>query len=231
MSNRVQSIVSYAVIVAMLAACQGSEERSVAEGAAGGAAIGALAGLALGAIAGDAGKGAAIGAVIGGVKGGAYEYDQGRQDRRMRKHAEAIGGAMKGESNDDAGQRHLQDLVGDWKITIWAYDKNNKRVTGSGRAKGVMAKRGQVRLDWKDIRETGQKGGPALEGRSTVKYDKNNGFVVDSRYNDGNPPDRYVGEYLAEKRAYNFYPTTSEAVPRASSTPTSASRSPATPTC
>ncbi|MEM8883364.1 MAG: glycine zipper family protein [Planctomycetota bacterium] len=183
-------------------ACQGSEEGTVAGGAAKGAVIGAVAGLALGAIVGKPERGLAIGAIAGGVKGGLYEYDQGRQDRRMRRHAEAIGGAMQGETNDQAGLRHLQDGVGSWDMTIWALDEQGKRINGTGRAEAVLISKNQLRVTWSDIRE--KSGGPSISGTSIFTFSDSKGFRIDSNWSDIGK-EKMIGEYIAPKQTYNYY--------------------------
>ena len=149
-----------------------------------GATGGAVVGLALGALAGDAGlavKGAAAGAVVGGVTGDMYDYDQSRQDDRTMMLAGAIGGsnsgdAATGETVGDVGERHFEDLAGEWKLDIWYVGEEGLRKTAVGSARGLVAGDNVIRVQYQDITTEGYDG--AVAGYSLVRYEPGQGFFL-----------------------------------------------------
>ena len=215
------------MVLVFLMASLGSaqEEQSKKEKRQGrrkGATGGAIVGLTLGALAGDAGlavKGAAAGAVVGGVSGSMYDYDQSRQDDRTMVLAGAIGGsnsgdAAPGETVGDVGERHFEDLAGEWKLDIWYVGEGGLRKTAAGSARGLAAGDNAMRVLYQNITTEGYDG--AVSGYSLLRYDPGQGFFLENSFSSvSDEVLEFVGEYLVDKNAYNFYlinPTDGEMV-------------------
>jgi len=199
-------------MASIIAGCATPEEgQNVKRGAGVGAAGGALLGLTMGALTGDAGlavAGAAAGAVAGAGAGAMYEYDQTREDRRTQVLADSIGGAQKGETVDDAGKRHLEDFMGDWNLDIWALDADGKKITATGQAKGVLESREAARIQYMDIKSPGYD--QTISGYSLFGYSPGKGFSLENQFSVSPDVRTYVGEYIPNNNAYNFYPSMSE---------------------
>ena len=212
MKSKSISVLCFSIIAAFIVACATEgERRQVGKGAGVGAAVGAVAGLALGAATGDAGiaaAGMAVGAAAGAGAGAMYEYDQAREDRRTQTMADAIGGARKGETADDAGKRHLEDFLGEWNLDIWALDAEGKKITATGKAKGVMESRERARIEYTDIKAPGFD--QIVTGTSVLEYAPAKGFALENSFSVTPEPRQYVGEYIPQKNAYNFYPATNK---------------------
>jgi hypothetical protein len=164
-------------------------------------------GLALGAVTGEAkyaAAGMAAGAAAGAAGGAMYEYDQSREDRRTQMLAEAIGGARQGETADEAGRRHLEDFLGDWRLDIWVIGAGGKRITARGRAKGVLLSKTAARIDYTDI--TTADYDEEVTGHSILSYAPSSGFSLENRFSTISEVRKYVGEYLPAKNSYNYYP-------------------------
>lgn len=201
------------------------QESGVGAGVVAGAAVG----LALGAVTGDADI-ARAGAAAGAASGGVYMYDQSREDRRTKMIADSVSGSQKGQSSpaegtqqsqsaskteaprgetaDDAGKRHLHDFVGDWGLSIWALNADGSKITGTAKAKIALTGKEVIQIDFSDIKsEVLDK---EVTASGVVTYSASSGFQLESK-NSLLPDDRrFVGEYLADKNAYNFYPTNSK---------------------
>lgn len=203
------SVIALYLMVTIIG-CATEEGRQAGRGAGIGAAGGAALGLAMGAMTGEAGfaaAGAAAGAMAGAAAGGMYMYDQSRDDRRTKMLADSIGGAQKGETADDAGKRHLDDFLGDWKLDIWALDAQGNRITAAGQAKGVLEGRETARIDYTDITAQGY---DPISGSSVLTYSPSKGFALENTFSVTSGPRTYVGEYIPAKNAYNFYPSTNK---------------------
>ena len=175
-----------------------------------GAGVGAVAGLALGAIAGDAAMGAKLGAVAGGTSGVAYEYDSRRADRRNKELTTAIaanqqGAVPQGETVAQTGTRHLDDFLGEWNISAWAMKGDGTKLNGTGKAKVVMDTKESARFTITDIKAEGSD--QTFDGSALLGYSEKNGFTLENSSSAYTEARKYVGEYLPEKNAYNFYPT------------------------
>jgi hypothetical protein len=120
--------------------------------------------------------------------------------------ADAVGGARKGETADDAGKRHLEDFLGDWNLDIWALDAEGKKITATGKAKGIMESRETARIDYTEIKAAGID--QVMTGTSVLEYAPAKGFALENTFSVTPEPRRYVGEYIPDKNAYNFYPAT-----------------------
>ena len=210
MKLKFTTILIIGMLAAFMAACATDGERKqIGKGAGVGAAVGGAIGLALGAATGDAGfavAGAAAGAAVGAGSGAMYEYDQTREDRRTQTMADAIGGAKKGETADGAGKRHLEDFLGDWNLDIWALDADGKKITATGKAKGVMESRETARVEYTDIKAAGFD--QIMTGTSVLEYAPAKGFSLVNTFSVTPDGRQYVGEYIPDKNAYNFYPAT-----------------------
>lgn len=200
------------LLILFITACATDEEaRQVRKGAGVGAAAGAALGLTLGVISGEPGfaaAGAAAGAAVGGASGAMYEYDQVREDRRTKVLADSIGGGNKGETADDAGKRHLGDYAGEWNLDIWALDADGKKITATGKAKVVMTSKDVLQIEYTDIKSPGYD--QELNGTSVVTYSQSNGFTIENKFSTLPETRKFVGEYIPEKNAYNFYPSTNK---------------------
>lgn len=152
--------------------------------------------------------GFAAGAAYGAAAGSFYEYDQVRDDRRTKQITDAIGGAKAGETADEAGKRHLQDFIGDWNLEIWALDADGNKITATGKAKVVMTSKETLQIDYTDIKSPGYN--QELTGSSVVKSSPNNGFIVENKFSVSPDVRRLVGEYVPDKNASNFYPSTNK---------------------
>jgi len=195
------------MLLVALTGCQTPEEGAqVKKGAKVGAVGGALLGVTMGALTGDAkmaAAGMAVGAAAGGAAGGMYEYEQSRDDRRTKMLADSIGGANKGETMDQAGTRHLNDLLGDWSVAIWELGADGKHINAAGTAKGMMDQKNQVRFEYQDIVVEGYD--VKLTGVSRLAYDPEAGFTLENKFSLDEAPLSFVGEYVAVNNAYNFY--------------------------
>jgi uncharacterized protein YjbJ (UPF0337 family) len=210
-NNRI-SVASLLVIISLLAGCANTPEgESARRGAGYGAAGGAVMGLALGAMTGDASlavAGAATGAVAGGAAGAMYEYDQHREDNRTRMMADAIGGAQKGETVDDAGKRHLDDFIGEWNINAWGMVTDGKKITATGKAKGVLESKTKASIKYSDLKSPDYES--VLSGELIMRYDEKNGFSLENRFSSQQQSLTFVGEYIPDGNKYNYYPTSGE---------------------
>ena len=209
MKSRFLAILCIFSMASIIASCATPQEgQDVKRGAGYGAAGGALLGLAMGAAAGStkyAVAGAATGAAAGAAAGGMYMYDQSREDRRTKMLADSIGGARKGETADAAGKRHLGDFAGDWNLDIWALDADGKKITARGKATAVMPGKDTLRIEYKEIESPGYE--QKITGSSLVNYSANNGFTFENEFSVYPEVRKFVGEYVPEKNAYNFYPS------------------------
>lgn len=207
MRNNLVHIFGIGILVTLIASCGNTPEgESAKKGAKYGAAGGALVGLAMGAATGSgrvAAAGAAAGAVAGAGAGAMYEYDQSRQDRRTQTLADSIGGAKKGETIDDAGKRHMDDFIGEWNMDIWVLAEDGKKITASGKAKGVLEAKNKARIDYQEIKVDGYD--ETVTGFSVLGYDPENGFSLENTFSVSNETLKFVGEYLPENNAYNYY--------------------------
>jgi len=205
--NNLVYYVGIGIIVTLLASCGNTPEgESAKKGAKYGAAGGALLGLAMGATTGSskiAAAGAAAGAVAGAGAGAMYEYDQSRQDRRTQTLADSIGGAKKGETADDAGKRHLDDFIGEWNLDIWVLAEDGKKITAKGKAKGVLEAKTKARIDYQEIRVDGYD--DIVTGFSILDYDGESGFSLENTFSVSNETLKFVGEYIPQNNAYNYY--------------------------
>lgn len=200
MKSKISAILCICLMASVITGCATTEEReNVKRGAAVGAVGGALTGLALGAITGDAELAAA-----GATAGEMYEYDQNRQDRRAEMVAESVGGAKKGETADDAGKRHMEDFMGDWKLDVWALGTDGKKISANGHAKVLMENKETARLEYKDIKADGYD--QTLSGFSLLGYSPEEGFSLENEFSGSPDIRKYVGEYIPDKNIYNFYP-------------------------
>jgi len=174
-----------------------------------GAAAGAVVGLALGAVAGEAGAGLAVGATVGAATGMMYDYDQSRQDDRTEMMADAIAGsrqqgAVPGESVGDMGQRKMQDILGDWKLEAWGLDENGERINAVGNVSAVSTRANLVRVTYREISVDGYDE-PLGGGYMQLTYDPGQGFFLENYFAVADQKTVFVGEYLADKNAYEFY--------------------------
>jgi hypothetical protein len=203
------TVFSLVLTISLLGGCANTPEgESARRGAGYGAAGGAVMGLALGAITGNAGfaaAGASAGAVAGGAAGAMYEYDQHREDNRTRMMAEAIGGARKGETVDGAGKRHLDDFIGDWNINAWALGTDDKKITATGSAKGVLESKTKASIKYSDLKSPNYE--TVLSGELIMHYDEKNGFSLENRFSSQQQSLTFVGEYIPDGNRYNYYAT------------------------
>ena len=179
------------------------------KGARKGAAAGAIVGLALGAVAGEAAAGAAVGAAIGGASGMMYDYDQSRQDDRTQMMSGAIAQSRSGdvaptETVGDVGKRHMQEFLGEWKVEMWGLDENGERITAKGLVSGVSAGENATRILYREIHVDGFDE-PLGGGYMLLTYDPGQGFFVENHFSVTDETLKFVGEYLADKNAYNYY--------------------------
>jgi hypothetical protein len=132
-----------------------------------------------------------------------YEYDQARDDRRTKMLADSIGGANKGETVDQAGTRHLADFIGEWNVAVWELGPDGKRIPATGTAKSVMERKDMVRFDFSDIVVEGFE--TRVNGYAIVGYNSERGFTLEVKFDVDPQILVWLGEYLPEKNAYNFY--------------------------
>ncbi len=208
-------VVMVIILTAGLGSAQEDETRKEKrQGRRKGAKGGALVGLTLGALAGDASwavKGAVAGGVVGGVSGDMYDYDQTRQDDRTLMMADAIAGSRSGdvatgETVGDVGKRHFEDLKGEWKLDIWYVGEEGLRKTAAGSARGLAAGENTVRVQYQNITTEGYD--DAVSGYSLVRYEPGQGFFLENSFASvSDEVLEFVGEYLVDKNAYNFYLT------------------------
>lgn len=193
----------------LLSGCTTTQSGADAKKGAGvGAVGGGVLGLAMGAATGDAKfavAGAAVGAAAGAAAGGMYMYDQSRDDRRTQTLADSIGGAKKGETADEAGERHLADFTGDWKLAIWYLNAEGNRVTANGDATASLTNKDKLQLVYKNIKS--EVFDQVYTGTSNLTYSKEKGFSLDSTFSTTQATRTFVGEYVPANNEYNFYPS------------------------
>lgn len=180
------------------------------QGAKYGAAGGAILGLTLGAITGDAkfaAAGLAAGAVVGGASGAMYEYKEHRDDNRTKMLSDAIGGAKKGETVDEAGKRHLADFTGNWKIDVTVLSNDGKMLKATGNAKITLESKTTLNIAYDAVKPEGYD--EMLSGETKIIYDEKEGFNLDSKFSNSDKITNFVGEYMPKDNIYVYYPQTS----------------------
>jgi hypothetical protein len=140
--------------------------------------------------------------------GGVFEYDGSRQAERTGTKAREIAdseasGATADETVGEVGHRHLQDLLGDWKIDIWVRAVDGQRTTASGTARVTQADENSVRIQYRDIATADDTG--KLQGHAVISYNPGREFELESSFDTTDEVGKFVGEYLANRNAYYFY--------------------------
>ena len=202
-------------MVAVVADEEATEEKKKKKkkGVRKGAMLGAITGLALGAATGDAefaAAGAAAGAIVGAGAGAMYEYDQSKQDDRTMMMADAVASnketdAKPGETVGDVGKRHMESFLGDWKMDIWVLGEDGEHIPATGQAKGIAAGESGARVMYRDVTFEGAE--ESFEGTLLMTYDPGQGFFLENSYSYSDEELKFVGEYLADRNAYNYYLT------------------------
>ncbi len=212
-SNSLLKIFSVLLITFLVSACATEGGQEAAKGAKWGAVGGAALGLALGAITGDKQMmlaGAATGAVAGGATGAMYEYDQHRDDKRNLMLANAIGGSNISGSKSAAGAamaNPLEGFIGEWKVSAWGLMPDGKKVTATGKGKGILTAKNTAKINYFDIRPVGYE--KPLSGHAIINFDEKEGLTLSTYGADNEIDARFVGEFIAEQKKFVFYLTNS----------------------
>ncbi len=211
-SNHLLKLFSVLLISILLSACATEGGQEAGKGAKWGAAGGAALGLALGAVTGDKSlmvAGAATGAAVGGASGAMYEYGQHRDDKRNKALADAIASSKTGSDNTGETMANpLEDFIGDWRVNAWGLMPNGKKITATGKGKGVLTEKSTARIDYFDIKANGYQ--KSLNGYAIINFDEQNGLTLSTYGPDDKLDARFVGEYIAEQKKFNFYLTDSQ---------------------
>ena len=200
------------LLTALLSACATEGGQEAGKGARWGAAGGAAVGLALGAVTGDKQMmlaGAATGAAVGGASGAMYEYGQHRDDKRNKALAEAIASSKSGGSSSDKPVANpLEGFMGNWNVNAWGLMPDGGKITAKGKGKGILTEADTARVDYFDIKAEGYE--KALNGYAIIHFDEKNGLSLTTYGPDNEVDARFVGEYIAEQKKFNFYLTDSK---------------------
>jgi len=208
-SNKRLKLFSTLLILSMVSACATEGGKEAGKGAKWGAAGGAVLGLALGAATGDKRMmlaGAATGAAVGGASGAMYEYGQHRDDKRNQTLADAIAGSKSNTNNAEPAMANpLESFIGGWKVNAWGLMPDGKKITATGQGKGVLTEKSTARVDYFDIKADGYE--QTLNGYAIINFDEKNGLTLSTYGPDNKIDARFVGEYIAEQKKFNFYLT------------------------
>jgi len=203
---------SVLLMITLVSACATTEGgKEAGKGARWGAAGGAVLGLALGAATGDKKMmlaGAATGAAVGGASGAMYEYGQHRDDKRNKTLADAIAGSKSGGDSGRVMSNPLEGFIGEWNVNAWGLMPDGKKITAKGRGKGVLTARDTAKIDYFDIKADGYD--KTLNGYAIINFDEKDGLTLTTYGPDNKVDAKFVGEYVAEQKKFNFYLTDSE---------------------
>ncbi|HXV75156.1 MAG TPA: hypothetical protein VD788_02480 [Candidatus Polarisedimenticolaceae bacterium] len=153
--------------------------------------------------------GVLAGTIAAKAAGGVYEYDRSRRHERTETLATDIAGssgsgAEAGETVGDVGYRHFADLLGDWKLEIWATTSTDRRISATGSARASPAGDRAVRIRYGGIEAEGLD--RSIDGYTLLSYLPGRGFDLENSFDTLDRPRRFVGEYLVNQNAYTFYP-------------------------
>ena len=172
----------------MLVGCAGDTRMS--SGAKTGAVIGAGIGLLVGIASGDAGKAAAataIGAGIGAGQGAYEGWKQDQDDERTKQITEAIRESKQSASQQPSGdtetraQEELTHFLGTWAMEGWVLESGEERLNVQARVNADIQMSYFVELAYIDLKVTGVD--KKVWGTSTIGYDKNDGYNINTRLN------------------------------------------------
>lgn len=197
--------------MSLVSACATEGGKEAGKGARWGAAGGAVLGLALGAATGDKTMmlaGAATGAAVGGASGAMYEYGQHRDDKRNKTLADAIADSKSNAGAGVAASNPLESFIGEWNVNAWGLMSDGKKITATGHSKGVLTAKDKAKVDYFDIKADGYK--QTLSSSAIIHFDKNDGLTLTTYGPDNKVDAKFVGEYIAEKKKFNFYLTSSQ---------------------
>ncbi|WP_394204456.1 glycine zipper domain-containing protein [Shewanella waksmanii] len=210
----IKTVLLTASLTLTLAGCASTDDNSSGEhrGLKTGAAGGALVGLALGAAAGDASlaaKGAMVGAATGAAAGAAADYQNDREDYRNENANKNINinglpaNASTQQASTNATWSELDHFSGQWRVNIWATDKNGERIEASGIAKGSLAKTtaAQLHIDNLQVEGTEQQ----INGQVQLSYTPQAGYNLNTSFNN-NPDMHFAGEFNQATARYQYYP-------------------------
>ena len=210
MKNKYIKIISATIMIALLVTgcATKQEDESVSRGAKVGAGGGALLGLAMGAMTGDAriaAAGMAVGAGVGAGAGAMHELENTRKTQRTQIMADAIAGKNSTPEAISHGSDLLQEMLGEWNINAWAIVEDNKRVNGSGVAKGIMTSKSSITMNITDIDFPGM--AEDMTGFATFTFDDKKGYTLEVGSSTRANKQKYIGEYIKKDDVYHFYAT------------------------
>ena len=202
-------LLSVALVSLLATGCATKEEStSVKRGATVGALSGGLMGLALGAMSGDADiafASAAVGATMGGATGAMHELKNTRENQRNQILSDAIAGKNTSPEANSQASTLIQNLLGEWNMSVWSVVQDGTRIEGTGLAKGIMESKSTLTLDISDIDFPGV--AEDLTGVAIFSFDEKKGYTLEITSSTNQYTESYIGEYIKADDVYNFYAT------------------------
>ena len=209
-SPRTLTVLVLALVLAV--GCGGNPSDSRAkQGAKSGAAVGAGIGLLLGVLSGDAEvavAATAIGAASGAARGGYEGWRQDQDDERTRQITDAIReqGAAQARADMDNEARTREELtrfLGVWNMEGFMIDTDGTKVNVSAQVNGTVKMNQFVEMAWIDLKADGFSG--QVWGTSTMAYDSDNGFSLNTMFNTLEQPIEVDGgSFNSAGRTFTF---------------------------
>ncbi|UPW17847.1 glycine zipper domain-containing protein [Agarivorans sp. TSD2052] len=186
------------------------DEANSNQGMKTGAIGGALVGLVMGAVTGEADlavKGAAVGAAAGGVSGAMRDYENQQENRRTDTTAQAISQPntviLNGDSNSKQGD-HLNKLLGQWQVSIWAIKPDGSTIEAEGLASGKMLQSDTATIELDQLHMAGQP--LELQASTSISYSEQQGHQLRVNASSLDNEQLYAGEYQAGMNRFSYYP-------------------------
>lgn len=178
--------------------CAGDSGSRARDTAGAGAIIGAGIGLLIGAARGEPEAGMAVGAAVGGAQGAYEGWKQDQDDERTRQITDAIreagqSGMAQTQNQDQAAQarQELTRFLGVWSMEGWLQEPGENRQSVSAKVNGNVEMNYYVELSYIDLKVTGVD--TQIWGSSTLGYDVNGGYNINTRLNTLPQPIRATG--------------------------------------
>ncbi|WP_220718853.1 YMGG-like glycine zipper-containing protein [Agarivorans litoreus] len=211
--NKIGTSISVVLLAStMLAGCASTDgEPDPNQGMKTGAVGGAVLGLVMGAVTGDAElavKGAAVGAAAGGASGAMRDYENSHENRRTGTTAEAIAQPntviMNGDNATANQGEHLNKLLGQWQVNVWAIQPDGSTIEAQGLARGKMLESDAATVELEQLEVAGEK--LELQASTTISYNQQQGHQLSVSASNLENDVVYAGEFQAAMNRFSYYP-------------------------